>query len=86
MPLSYNYRVICDSGIVLNAKIYVVIAGLEWKWPPTRSNDLLDIQMEICGTVSPSITEDKIIWLRSSTKSFQVGATWHWIRPKKPKK
>lgn len=43
----YNRRVVYDSGLSLHAKVSSVISAGEWNRPHARSNDLLEIQIQV---------------------------------------
>jgi hypothetical protein len=44
---TYGYQVVYDSGICLDAKVSVVIRNDNWAWPPTWSDELVEIQCKL---------------------------------------
>lgn len=78
--LVYNPIIVYDASLPLNPNASIVINGLERNWPPARSNDLLEVQVQICDNIFPKHTDDIIFWLYSKSRKLHVGETWNWIR------
>ncbi|GKV25846.1 hypothetical protein SLEP1_g35229 [Rubroshorea leprosula] len=47
----YGQKIVYDAAIPSQAKLSQVIQGDFWKWPPTRSPALLQIQIALCGVL-----------------------------------
>ena len=56
---SYRRRIVYDSAISIDTETIVaaVIQDNDWKWPPARSEDLVQIQSVICGVLFPKQQE-----------------------------
>lgn len=60
-PLKYNYRLVYDSGLSINAKLSSEIRGAEWNWPLARSETMVEVMIKLCDQVYPSIAANEII-------------------------
>lgn len=43
-----------DLALGDKATVENVIEENEWRWPPARSDDLLETQMALCGLIAPN--------------------------------
>lgn len=55
----------------LYAKLAEVIPGEDWKWPAPRSEDMLAVQIALCGQVQPSMEEDEAWWVPLKIQGLQ---------------
>jgi hypothetical protein len=49
--VKYGYRVVYDSRSKLDAKLFTVMLGKEWNWPPASSEDLVKIISVILAVI-----------------------------------
>lgn len=73
-----------DSNLPLNAKLSAVIRGSNWCWPPAQSDDLVEIQYQLCGIQPNSDAKDLAVWAPSSSEIYNSIDTWNWLREKRP--
>lgn len=57
-------------GIPVYAKLSTVISRLEWHWPPARSDDILEIQIQLYDTIFPCLADDTILWFPLNLKGL----------------
>lgn len=79
----YGYRVVYDSRSKLDAKLFTIMLGKEWNWPPASSEDLVKIQSNL--SVVKIGDKDRAFWVTSKNKCYTSRDSWEEIRNRSPK-
>lgn len=76
----YRRRFVYDAALPISAKVAVVINDSWWRWPISKSEVLVSVQVGICDTPDAS---DLIQWSLSNKGEFTLESTWHYLRENK---
>lgn len=71
----YGSAILYGSGASYNAKLPIMIQDNQWSWPTARSRCHIDMQSFLSSLV-PAGGSDSVVWLPSTSKTFQVTSTW----------
>lgn len=77
----YKPRIVYDAALHINTKRCKVIQGDSWLWPAARSNNLVEILLDIQPR---SDKDDLATWSPSKSGIYYTGATWNWFRAHSP--
>ena len=62
-----------------------IIGNGDWKWPPARTIQLMELQSSMPGTLKPSMTDDNVAWSLSRDGIYSIRSIWNEWRVHKPK-
>ncbi|XP_056167726.1 uncharacterized protein LOC115664154 [Syzygium oleosum] len=68
----FPFRVIYDSATGSNATVADVTVDNEWRCPPARSDDFVEIKAALCVSILPnSDVADRVVYIGSKNGLFQ---------------
>ncbi|GKU98316.1 hypothetical protein SLEP1_g11335 [Rubroshorea leprosula] len=82
----YGTSIVRDARLPYQAKLASVINGSFWQWPPARCPQLVQIQMHLFDIYPQEGEKDTVVWVPSTSGSFKIGQTWHWLRRRQDRK
>ena len=56
----YGHKIVYEVASFLNAKVSNVLQDKEWCWCPTRSEEMVDIQIKM--SLNPITHSDRAVW------------------------
>ena len=65
-------------------KVESIVDGSNWKWPPTITIYLMEMQ-ETINFQPNALIDDSVNWSLSSNGKFSIKSAWNEWRDKKPK-
>lgn len=79
----WTHCVVYDSHLPIQAKIEALIENNEWRWPSSRSDELVNIAA-VSELIFPNVIEEDLIAGKMSKRSkFSIQRAWKARRDKK---
>ena len=76
----YGHKIVYEVASFLNAKVSNVLQDKEWCWCPTRSEEMVDIQIKM--SLNPITHSDRVVWSLTVAGTFSCATTWQHLRKK----
>jgi hypothetical protein len=78
---TYEFQIVYDFGIGIDAKLSAVLQNGNWIWPCARSEVLVNIQSQLPGI---AIGETDVLVWKSRRGVYSCSKTWNSLRIKAP--
>jgi hypothetical protein len=79
----YGEKNIKVTGLSLHARLTDVIKNGKWFWPSARSDELVEIQGAICGTMIPdTLNWNRAVWELTPDGNLSTRSGWDHLRRK----